>query len=107
MNTRHLLESLCEDEQDNMDLALDFIEHEVGGSRLGRNWAAMKSKGDIAERVSHWMQKIGANGDASVLVKLIDELAAKDTYWLTPFTSPIPPEDVVLPSLKQKSTKRK
>jgi hypothetical protein len=98
-NTRQLLEEL----QDSTDLALDFIEHEIGGNAFARNWKIAKQRINVEDMVAKWMAKIGAVGNPQQIVKVIDELADHGTQWLTPFTSPIPPEDAGLPSSKQKS----
>jgi hypothetical protein len=88
-NTRQLLEEL----QDSTDLALDFIEHEIGGNAFVRNWKLAKEKVNVEEMIAQWMKKIGAVGNPQQVVKVIDELADRGTQWLTPFTSPIPPTE--------------
>jgi len=86
-NSRRLLEEI----QDSTDLALDFIEHEIGGNSFAKNWKATKQSRNVVEMVANWMRKIGANGNPEQIVKVIDELADRGTNWLTPFTSPVPP----------------
>ena len=89
--TRRLLEEI----QDSTDIALDFIENEIGGNTFVRNWNAAKKQGDVVKTVANWMSKVGISGDAQKVVDVIDALASRGTQWLTPFTSPIPPGDNV------------
>lgn len=85
--TRKLLESI----QDSTDLALNFIENEIGGNAFVKNWANARASSDVEELVANWLKAIGADGDAKQIVEVIDSLAANNTSWLTPFTSSIPP----------------
>lgn len=83
---------LLEDIQDSTDLALNFIENEIGGNSFVRNWANAKANSNVEELVANWLKAIGATGDAKDIVDVIDSLATSKTSWLTPFTSPIPPD---------------
>lgn len=82
---------LLEDVLDDTDLALDYIEHEIGANRFVANWSKLKAVKNPVTAVQQWLDAIGDKGNAAEIVKIIDDLAAKDTKWLTPFTSPIPP----------------
>ena len=88
-STQRILEEL----QDSTDLALDFIENEIGGNSFVKNWKAAKQAKNVVEMIANWMEKIGATGDPQQVAKVIDELADRGTRWLTPFTSPIPPTE--------------
>ena len=76
--------------QDDTDLALDFVEHEIGANNFVSNWAKLKASKNAANVVSSWLSKIGAKGDADRIVQVIDELSKSGTGWLTPFTTTIP-----------------
>jgi hypothetical protein len=73
-----------------VDLALDFIENEVGGNQFIQNWDKLKSQGDPTEKVANWMQKIGAEADPIEIVKVIQDYAEQGAVFLTPFTTPVP-----------------
>jgi len=77
--------------QETTDLALDFIEHEIGANMFQHRWHLLKQAEDPVIRVQNWLQKIGAKGDPREIVRIIDEYADSGTKFLTPFTSPIPP----------------
>lgn len=87
---------LLEELEVETDLALDYVEHEVGANSFLANWRATADK---EQTIAHWLRKIQSSADPAKIVQVINELEAQATRWLTPYTSPIPPEDQVLPSL--------
>lgn len=61
-------------EEEAMDLALDFLEQEVGRHDWKNNWKDIRS--EAHERVTAWFKRIGLNGvDPSPVISKIDHLS--------------------------------
>jgi hypothetical protein len=98
MKTRRLLEQITSE----TDIALDFIEHEIGANNFVANWQAVKQRRNVPEMIGNWMRKVGIAGNPERVVAAVDKLANEKSNWLTPYTSPIPDEDILPSNMKKK-----
>ena len=74
------------------DLALDYVEHEVGPNKFVDNWGRIKKSRDPVHHIKQWLRRTKTPGNAAEIVSILDELASKGTTWLTDFTCRIPPK---------------
>jgi hypothetical protein len=82
---------IFDDVSREVDLALDFIEHEVGCNDFVTNWPQWKSAADPVARVQEWLKSTGTRGaSAESIILAIDELAKRGTAWLTPYNRRLP-----------------
>jgi len=64
---------------DTEDLALTFMETEVGRHDWLNNWATVKASGDIRQKVGDWLKVMEIDHDPDALVDYLDHLAATRT----------------------------
>ena len=60
---------------DTEDLALLFLENEVGRFDWQANWQKVKTKGDIRNRIQHWLEALNVDHDPNEIVDYLDRLA--------------------------------
>lgn len=70
------------------DLALDFVEHEVGCYDFAKNWAAVKVRECPVKKIDAWLKAIGAQraGLAAEISDNLDQLAKDAPTWLAPYS---------------------
>jgi hypothetical protein len=81
---RQLLETL----QTELDVALDFVEQVIGMSDFVSNWGRFKTSPIFKAQAQAWLEKVESDVTVDKLRILLDELASKETKWLTPFHTP-------------------
>ena len=54
------------------DIAIEFIESEVGRYDWMRNWPVYKTKWSPVHKVGAWMRRVGYEGSAKDVVRFID-----------------------------------
>ena len=62
---------------DTEDLALQFMEDEVGRFDFRNNWAKVKEKGDLRQRIREWLDVLHADGNPDEIVDYLDRLVAE------------------------------
>jgi hypothetical protein len=68
---------------DTEDLALSFIEEEVGRFDWVNNWPKIKESGNARWRVQNWLDALGVEHSADEIVSYLDKLVAERTgRWL-------------------------
>lgn len=68
---------------DTEDLALLFIEEEVGRFDWKNNWPKVKESGDIRQRVANWLSALQIEHDPDEIVSHLDKLVAERSgRWL-------------------------
>lgn len=93
---RRSVRQLLEDQQKVHDLALSFVETELGANHFVKNWRQLKASGDHERVIQRWLTAIGSRIKAADIILVLDDLAAIGSKWLTPFTSPVPLKDRVI-----------
>lgn len=64
--SRHILEM--------EDVALDFIENEVGRHDWAKNWDVYRAKPGLRERIAAWLANAGYEAEPEAVEKAIDQL---------------------------------
>lgn len=59
---------------DTDDLALTFVEDEIGRFDFSKNWEAAKRRGNMQERIRIWLDKLNVDTPADELMNAIDRL---------------------------------
>jgi hypothetical protein len=68
---------------DTEDLALLFIEEEVGRFDWRNNWPAIQAAGLGLERVDNWLRTIKVEHDAQQIVAFLDQMVRdRSGRWL-------------------------
>jgi len=68
---------------DTEDLALSFMEEEVGRFDWANNWAKLKESGGARQRVQNWLSALQIEHDPDEIVSFLDGLtAARSGRWL-------------------------
>ncbi len=57
------------------DLALTFVEEEVGRFDFANNWPKVKERGNIRERVAQWLDRLNVEANPDDVISAIDQLA--------------------------------
>lgn len=67
------------------DLAVEFVEQELGRLDFRRNWQVFKTKfPDDKSRqgkVQDWMNRLGYQGEPQAVLDRIEELAQQSGWW--------------------------
>jgi hypothetical protein len=67
------------------DLAVDFVEQELGRLDFHRNWHVFKQKFPDPEsrqkRVQDWMDRIGLEGNPKDVLDRIEDLSQQTGFW--------------------------
>ncbi len=58
------------------DIALEFVEQELGRFDWRNNWATAKASGALPQRIQAWLEAVGTNADAQEIIQYIDTLVA-------------------------------
>lgn len=61
---------------DAEDLALTWVEQELGRYSFPKNWKAVKASGLARSRIQGWLQAANVEGDPDEIIRAIDRLAA-------------------------------
>lgn len=70
-------------EHDVEDLALLFIEEEVGRFDWRNNWPKLQSAGVGLRRVTEWLKGIGSAHDPNLIVAYLDQMVQdRSGRWL-------------------------
>lgn len=68
---------------DTEDLALSFMEEEVGRFDWSRNWAKIKESGTARQKIQDWLTALQVEHDPDEIVSYLDRLTAERTgRWL-------------------------
>ena len=68
---------------DAEDLALLYMEEEVGRLDWANNWPKFKQRGDIMARVQEWLDDLNVQLDPSEIINCLDQLVEKRAgSWL-------------------------
>lgn len=59
---------------DPEDLALTFVETELGRHDWRNNWQAAKARGNLRERIEEWLRTMGATHEPEELIRIVDDL---------------------------------
>ena len=59
---------------DTEDLALLYMEEEVGRFDWARNWPKVKARGDIRARVQGWLDDINVRHDPDEIIAYLDQM---------------------------------
>ena len=59
---------------DTEDAALQFIEDEVGRFDFRNNWAKVKEKGGVRQRIQQWLEALNADGNPDEIIEYLDRL---------------------------------
>lgn len=59
---------------DTEDLALQFVEDELGRFDFRVNWAKVKEKGDVRQRIQQWLEALNADGNPDEIIEYLDRL---------------------------------
>ena len=63
---RHLVET--------EDLALQYVEDEVGRFDFRNNWAKVKEKGGVRQRIQQWLEALNVDGNPDEIIEYLDRL---------------------------------
>jgi len=72
------------------DLALDFVEHEIGANFFVDNWYKFSQQPEAETRVKNWLSNVGATVDSKEVWNALNNLATRGTRWKTPYKTPVP-----------------
>jgi len=61
---------------DTEDLACQFVEEEVGRFDFRTNWAKVKEKGDVRQRIQQWLEALNTEGNPDEIIEYLDRLVA-------------------------------
>jgi len=65
------------------DLALHFVEEEVGRFDWRNNWHTLRVAGTAAQRVTDWLKAIGTAHDPGRIMDYLDRMAeTRSGRWL-------------------------
>ena len=59
---------------DTEDLACQFMEDEVGRFDFRNNWAKVKEKGGVRQRIQQWLEALNADGNPDEIIEYLDRL---------------------------------
>ena len=67
---------------DSEDLALLFMETEIGRFDYANNWQSRKAKGDIRKEIQDWLDSIHVDGNPDEIIEYLNELVEKRAgHW--------------------------
>lgn len=61
---------------DTEDLALEFVEEELGRFDWRANWATAKARGNLRERISQWLDAQGVEHDPDAIIACLEALVS-------------------------------
>lgn len=65
------------------DLALLYVEEEVGRFDWKKNWAAVKQKGGVRERLEQWLKSIQEQASPDEIISYLDRMCSdRAGIWL-------------------------
>lgn len=68
---------------DTEDLALSFMEEEVGRIDWAHNWPKVKATGNARSRVQNWLDALQIEHDPDAIISYLDGLVAgRSGRWL-------------------------
>ena len=73
-----IVELLIELDEDPAEIAVDFIENEVGRLDWTANWQVIKEKEDPLAKVQTYLRDYGLMADAQEIVNIIDRMAVEN-----------------------------
>jgi hypothetical protein len=56
------------------DLALLFMEEEVGRFDWKNNWEIVKQSGEARQRIENWLMTLGIQADSAEIIAFLDNL---------------------------------
>lgn len=59
---------------DTEDLALTFMEEEIGRHDWQNNWEKVKQRGDVLIRIQNWLDALRIKHDAQAILDYLDRL---------------------------------
>lgn len=59
---------------DTEDLALTFMEQEIGRHDWKNNWEKVKAKGDVLIRIQNWLDALRVKHDPQSILDYLDQL---------------------------------
>jgi hypothetical protein len=62
---------------DTEDLALTFLEEEIGRFDWQNNWKAVKAKGNVREKVQRWLKALNVEHNPDEIVAFLDDYTAR------------------------------
>jgi len=69
--------------EDVEDLALSFMENEVGRFDWANNWAKLKSDGTARQKIQDWLDALQIEHDPGEIASYLDQLTAERAgRWL-------------------------
>jgi hypothetical protein len=71
---RQILDSLVDQAHELDDLAVSFIEDDLGRHDWENNWKTLKNKGAVQERIQAWLQLYEIDHDPQAIAEYIDNL---------------------------------
>lgn len=71
------------------DAAYDFIETEVGANYFPDNWPKYKQATNPKVAIQEWLEYVGLPYNPEDLLSVIEQRAAENKRWITPFTQPV------------------
>lgn len=61
---------------DTDDLALTYVENEIGRFDFARNWEVIKSRGNTLHRIRAWLDEQNVDSSPEEIIATIDRLAS-------------------------------
>ena len=62
---------------DTEDLALTFMEEEVGRFDWQKNWEAVKARGDVRQKVQRWLEALNVDHNPDDIIAYLDKATAE------------------------------
>jgi hypothetical protein len=65
------------------DLALEFLENEVGRFDWSRNWPKIKASGSAHQKVQEWLNALNSDANPNEIISYLDKMLIERTgRWL-------------------------
>ena len=62
---------------DTEDLALTFVEEEVGRFDWQKNWEQVKAKGDVRQKIERWLEALNVDHSPDEIIAYLDRATAE------------------------------
>jgi len=62
---------------DTEDLALQFVEEEVGRFDFRNNWAKLKETNNVRQRIQQWLEALNVQGNPDDIIAYLDKLVVE------------------------------
>lgn len=64
-------------QMDTEDLALTFMEEEVGRFDWQKNWNAVKERGDVRGKIQRWLKALNVEHNPDEIIAYLDKVTAE------------------------------